>query len=379
MKIVYISCVQLPSRYASSVHIVNMVEQFAALGHSTVLFNPNIQSKYNAKKLAKYYGVLPNFQLLRFWIIRAQARIRYLRRFKRFTYGLYLRFLNPDLVYIRDQAIYEFSSLVASLGKPFILEAHLPNKTAELGLLLGHKNLVKFVVISIALKNEYLRLYPSIADKIEVHHDAASHNSKASLMLKDKQVKKEDPSAKIFTGAYIGNLYPGKCMEELVSFAERLEGQVRFMIYGGQEDDIKYWRSSLEKNSIPNISLCGYLAPTDLLDSLTEVDFFIAPFSKEVTVSGYNLTPWMSPLKIFEYMALNKPIVCTDLPVIREILENGYNALLCEPGNPLSWISSILYLKNNQSHCKRLAKQALEDFENQYTWNKRALSILSGI
>lgn len=382
MNIVYISTVELPSRYASTVHIVNMVVEMARLGHRVTLFSPNINPDYDKNKLAHFYDLIPNFRLARFRLLRIQQRIPLFKNFitPELAYYRYLQLLRPSLIYIRDHAVNRFAALVSKLNVPFILEIHLPKQSADIDLLLSDKNLIKVVVISSSLKSELIRLHPNLSNKIQVHHDGAQlRQDYRNLSMNAVSAPKTEES-KRFTGVYIGNLYPGKCMEELVEFAPKLEGEVNFLIYGGQEADVLRWRQNIASKSISNIHLLGYLSPSELFERIKDVDFFIAPFSKTVTQgTGLDLTPWMSPLKIFEYMALHRPIVCTDLPVIREVLMDDYNALLCEPGNPSSWVRAILRLKQNRSLGHRISAQAYKDLKENYTWSQRAGNILADI
>jgi glycosyltransferase involved in cell wall biosynthesis len=44
-----------------------------------------------------------------------------------------------------------------------------------------------------------------------------------------------------------------------------------------------------------------------------------------------NTVGWISPLKIFEYIAAKRPIIASDLPVLREILTNGEPVPLVHP------------------------------------------------
>ncbi len=55
----------------------------------------------------------------------------------------------------------------------------------------------------------------------------------------------------------------------------------------------------------------------------------------------------MSPLKLFEYMAHGLPIVSSDLPALREVLENESNALLCDPDDIVAWVSAIERLRSS--------------------------------
>ncbi|MCD8568755.1 MAG: glycosyltransferase [Geovibrio sp.] len=82
----------------------------------------------------------------------------------------------------------------------------------------------------------------------------------------------------------------------------------------------------------------------------------------------------MSPLKIFEYMASKKPIICSDLPVLREVL-NENNSILVQCDSTGEWVEAISRLKDEQLRGK-LAAKAYDDFSEHYTWLKRAESVL---
>ena len=78
-----------------------------------------------------------------------------------------------------------------------------------------------------------------------------------------------------------------------------------------------------------------------------------------------------SPLKLFEYMASERPIVASSLPSIREVLGDDTNALLVAPGDPQALVAAIRRIKDDPELGARLARQARADVE-QYTWARRA-------
>ena len=86
---------------------------------------------------------------------------------------------------------------------------------------------------------------------------------------------------------------------------------------------------------------------------------------------------YMSPLKLFEYMASGVPIVSSDLPSIREVL-NENNSILVEPDNPEKLADGIKKVLQNQNLAEKISKQAYEDIK-KYTWQKRAEHILNFI
>jgi glycosyltransferase involved in cell wall biosynthesis len=114
------------------------------------------------------------------------------------------------------------------------------------------------------------------------------------------------------------------------------------------------------------------VSPKETIVYRNSFDILLAPYEKKVSIFGSNkgdTSKFMSPLKIFEYMSHKKPIIASDLPVIREIL-NEKNSILVKPDDIELWINSIEKLKNLQNR-EVIANQALSDFYN-YTWKNRA-------
>jgi glycosyltransferase involved in cell wall biosynthesis len=101
---------------------------------------------------------------------------------------------------------------------------------------------------------------------------------------------------------------------------------------------------------------------------------YLAPYLANVMVgSETDAAKWISPLKILEYMASCKPIIASDLPVFREVLEHEFNALLCRPDNLLGWLSALRRVRYDQDIC---AENALEVIRTKYTWPECILQIV---
>jgi hypothetical protein len=83
----------------------------------------------------------------------------------------------------------------------------------------------------------------------------------------------------------------------------------------------------------------------------------------------------MSPLKLFEYMAAGKPILCSDLPVLREIVEDGRNGLLLPLADADAWVAALCRLRDAPEERRRLGAAARADLVARYTWRERARRI----
>jgi glycosyltransferase involved in cell wall biosynthesis len=85
---------------------------------------------------------------------------------------------------------------------------------------------------------------------------------------------------------------------------------------------------------------------------------------------------YASPLKLFEYMALGLAIVAPDQPNIREILENGHNAILFDPAQRETFTAALARLCEDASLRAMLgvaARRTVEDVP--MTWSHNAVRI----
>jgi glycosyltransferase involved in cell wall biosynthesis len=77
---------------------------------------------------------------------------------------------------------------------------------------------------------------------------------------------------------------------------------------------------------------------------------------------------YTSPLKLFEYMAAGVPIVASALPSLREVLRHDRNALLVEPGNPVSLAQGLQKVLSRSALADKIAERARVDVA-KYTWH----------
>ena len=114
----------------------------------------------------------------------------------------------------------------------------------------------------------------------------------------------------------------------------------------------------------------GYKPHAEIPYWLKAADILVLPNTEKDHFSEY----YTSPLKMFEYMASKRPIAASDLPSIRDIL-NEENAIFFEPDNAESLASAINQLLEDEVFAKKITHQAHQDVQ-KYTWDNRAKEIL---
>jgi glycosyltransferase involved in cell wall biosynthesis len=176
---------------------------------------------------------------------------------------------------------------------------------------------------------------------------------------------------------YVGHLYAGKGFEIIPPLAARLP-DVDFHVVGGEQKTVEAIRS--DPKLPKNVRLHGFVPPAEAERLCLACDVLLAPYQADVRIAGGGETAaWMSPLKVFGYMAAAKPILCSDLPVLREVVEDGRNGILVPSDDPEAWAAALRRLLEDGSLRARLGATAHADFLARHTWQQRASRVLNGL
>lgn len=365
LKVAYLSSSYIPSKSANLVHVVNMTGAMKTLNLEVEVHAAKSGDAGNEQTgfvLERLKGFVTHFRLK----MPVVGSIAY-----GLSVGMSLRNRYFNIHYGRCP-----HSLLASMylgnADKWYFEAHdlpkgLLRRIAE-RMILKSPKLSKLVVISNELKNDYQKLFPFLDEnKIIVAHDAANLPKVTSFK------KEESYSTKSFRIVYAGSLYPGKGFEVIKELAQRMS-DCNFIVVG----DVEPLSVEERTNQPTNLKLVGYIPHQEVSDYLSNADVLLLPNQEKVQVEGGgDIGKYTSPLKLFEYMAHQKPIVASSLPNLREVLIDKENALLVESDNIDSWVSAIESLRGNGSLRKKLALNAIRKFEREYTWEKRVKRIFS--
>ena len=107
----------------------------------------------------------------------------------------------------------------------------------------------------------------------------------------------------------------------------------------------------------PNVHAHGFLPYADAERIRMACDVLLAPYQRSViTHAGADTSRWMSPLKIFEYMAAGKAIVCSDIAVLHEVLADKKTAWFCPPDDIDAWCAALTQLRDDERLRTHLGK-----------------------
>lgn len=173
---------------------------------------------------------------------------------------------------------------------------------------------------------------------------------------------------------YVGHLYAWKGVDLIIDLARRSrEKDWHFVLVGGTETDIAKYKKLVQDEDLNNISLLGHKQKSVIPKYQMAADVLLLPN----IASNEESIRYTSPIKLFEYMASGVPILASDLPSIKEIL-NDSNAVLFRAGDIDDMAKSLNDILNTNLDVKAISDKALKDVKN-YSWENRTKKILNFI
>jgi glycosyltransferase involved in cell wall biosynthesis len=325
----------------------------------------------------EFYDLRKNFEIKR---IKSFDFVGFFPKLGRVSFWLQNIFFNVAVAFfnVGDSVIYTRSGLVAFIfrlrGKRVFFESHrILNSAWIYKLFFGRK--VKIISLTHEAKKNYLKLgIPK--ENIIVAPDGVD------LSVFDIEISKKDarnklglPQDKKIIG-YFGSFKTmghDKGLLDAVKSLKNLADNVLLLAVGGLNGEVKEYQKKAQKivnkekfifkNPVSRSELAIYQKACDVL---------LIPFPWNKHFAYY-----ASALKMFEYMASKRPIVATDLPSSREVLDDS-NAVLILPEDPNALAAAVKKLVDDKVLGDRLSARAFEDVKN-YTWQKRAEEILKFI
>ena len=393
MKIFLIAPTEIPARRANTLQVMKMVQALAGLGHHIHLAAPSggTTARPNWETLTQHYGLQQSAEILQqvplVWL-PAHPRLR------RYDYGLRAvlraRQAGAELVYTR---LPQAAAIASELGQATILEIHdLPQGRSGPWLFrrfLAGKGARRLVVITQALANDLGQRFalPQTAGFTVIAPDGVDleryQNLPAPQAARQALIDAAAPGIdnrlepQRFTAGYTGHLYPGRGTELLLELAAGLPG-ICFLIAGGEPQDIARFQAQADARGLKNLLLTGFIPNARLPAYQAACDALLMPYQQRVAASsGGDIARYLSPMKLFEYLACGRPVLSSDLPVLQEVL-NPQNAILLPANEPQAWRAALRRLQADPATGTPLALQARQD-ARQYTWQARAERILEGL
>jgi glycosyltransferase involved in cell wall biosynthesis len=252
----------------------------------------------------------------------------------------------------------------ALVGKPLKgLHARIASAEARFTYKLARK----ILCVSDAAKNHLIETWQVAPEKIVIMpngvdinlftpRDAHRSNLWSELGLSGNQVI-----------TFVGGFQPWHGLEILVESFSRLLSEIpnaKLLLVGDgrARQDVE---KSIQKFGVASsIIITGMVPQVRIPEFLAIADLAVMPYPelpKEL---------WFSPLKMYEYMSAGKAIVASRAGQIAEVIEDGYNGVLVEPGDIGNLTQTMIRLLQDEEERKRLGSNARRQAVEKHSWDQ---------
>lgn len=366
MKILYLAPIRLPTEKA---HGIQIMETCAALSRA----GANLTLLVSTRKTIpadpfEYYNVARTFfiERVRTLDIVRYGRVGYALFVTSYIVGVLwsLRKSRPDVLYTRDPIT--ASAMVLLTRRPVILEAHTAHTYIPLWIL--HR-LAGVITITHGLRDYYVRDRKVSERSVYVAPDAVDvapfeevEVSEARRDLRKRLSVSPESKVALYTGSF--GLYAWKGVDVAREAADR-DPHVTWLFVGGSVDEC----GALTRGAANHVRTLPRVSRKDMPKLLMGADVLLLP-NKSGDLASERDT---SPMKLFEYMASGVPIVASDIPSIREVLDETC-AFLVVPNDAAALAQGVREALSSGESSRRAAEARKRS--ELYTWDKRASGIV---
>lgn len=371
--LIYLSIARLPTEKAHGIQIMKTCEGFAREGFAVRAFFP-MRAQPLKRDPFDFYGVSPTFAIHRLPaldLIRPFGAFGFRCLQLTFSFSVFIGFLfsaswRRSLVFGRDA----FPLLAATCFSHRVFwELHDYTPWMERFLRRWHTRFAGFVVTNTWKKEQLVTKLGIQPERIHVAPNGVDlhYFSEPFDRAAFRETRGWKSDEKIVM--YVGKFYAWKGVQTLLAAAKLLPAGSRVVCVGGTQREAE---TLLGASIASNVSCVEHIPHQEVASYLRAADVLVLPNSAMTEESTYTT----SPIKSFEYMASGIPIVSSDLPSIREILDDE-TAWFVKPDDAEA-LAHMIHMAGTSEASQEKAERAQMRAE-RYTWIERTRGIVSWI
>jgi len=376
VKILYVSPAVFPSYKASLIQVLNTCIGFHDANYDITLYAGRKPGKTSwSQEINEFYGVEADFRKKSF-----KAKSNRFANIFSYILGLCKVLLNDfyDVVYTRSFPMFFICIL---FNKKSIFEVHdFPNKRKLfifklIFKIFNSKNL--FIASPSKSLLRYYKLRANIScNTLWVPH-GSSHNRKSSQFncysgALDDLMKSESGGISL---AYVGSIGRGKGYDFLVKVANKMP-HIKFNV--SLMCDSEEIKEDIRSAAPRNVNIEFNLDRNGVLEIYKKSSVLLLPVAKYTGKGGSSkLTRQLAPLRAYEYLAAEKPIICSCIWPNREVFKKNGPALFL-PIDESLWVEAINYLNSNRLVLKKMSQDSAY-LNKEFSWEQRAKTIVSAL
>jgi glycosyltransferase involved in cell wall biosynthesis len=371
-----------------AVHIHGIVNAFRNLGHEVAVFSPDgvEQGESNSPLKADGSGSYPSRSIMEKF---SRAAPEFLFECAELIYNLpgysaasaAVKRLRCDFIFER-YAIFGMvgARLSAQLSLPWILEINYTSQSQlvrkrsrvllPLAKFLEKKMFARaagLVAVSSFLKDQLTNEYGVPPARVVVLPNAADSVVFCPEVQPQRECCGRPLEGKII--GFVGGFYPWHGLDLLLDAFLLIEDEFPSskLLLVGDGPDKRRLEDRVERSGVGHrVFFAGSIPHRDLPKWISSFHIGVMPDSN----------PYGSPMKIFEYMAMGKPVVVPDYAPLRDAVDDGIEGLIFSPKRVEALAKRMRVLLGDAGLYARMAEAARRRVVCRHNWDQNARTIL---
>lgn len=160
---------------------------------------------------------------------------------------------------------------------------------------------------------------------------------------------------------YVGALTPSRGITHLVKAIAKTPANLTLC---GPFSSLEYYEELKKLPEYTKVDYLGIVSRNEIAAILSESDIGVATI---LDVGQYYKVDTL-PTKVYEYMSMGLPVIISDNPYARKLIEEYEFGICVDPENIDDIADKITFLLNNPSIAKRMGENGMRAIQEKYNW-----------
>lgn len=160
---------------------------------------------------------------------------------------------------------------------------------------------------------------------------------------------------------FVGRMVPHKGVQYLLPAMERMGDRVRLLLVGDGPLLPEFRRQVSASGLDGKVILAGRVSERDLPEFYAACDIFVLPSTSRLEAFG---------IAALEAMSTARPVIVSDIPGVRDVIEDGCQGFLSQPCSPEDIAEKVARLHEDPEMRVRMGLQGRKTVEEKFSWEK---------
>jgi len=168
-----------------------------------------------------------------------------------------------------------------------------------------------------------------------------------------------------------GSLGRAEAFDNILAAMKELPESVKLLVVGGLEEKVRSAKQAVASAGLAQrVRFTGFLDPTPYMEHVGVLDVGLALFiGKTLNVIQ------VAPIKLFDYMAMGVPMVASEFPAMKEIIEECGCGITANSEDPHSIASAIKMFFDHPDQRAQASRKARLAFESKFSWERQQIAL----